>query len=96
MTLSQSARVIQFLSDGYWHTVPHIQQACGTMRLNSRISELRKRGYVIECERVAGEVGAAAYRYRMLGRPGDAAEVRAEVSEFGEQLDLVSALQEAN
>jgi len=33
--------------------------------VHSRIADLRKRGYVIECEHVGGE-GAQAYLYRLL------------------------------
>lgn len=66
-TVSQSARVLAVLKDGKPHSVPEIHKIAGTMRLNSRVADLRKRGHVIVCERVKGLKGAAAYHYTWLG-----------------------------
>lgn len=74
---SQSARVAQLLLDGRWHTASEIHRRCGTMRLNSRIAELRRRRHWdIVCEHIAGEkMGPNAYRYRLVGT-SDGDEVR--------------------
>lgn len=59
---SQCARVLAVLSDGRPHTMTEIHRRAGTMRLNSRVAELRKRGYPIApCKRVNGE-----YVYQLL------------------------------
>lgn len=65
---SQASRVAQLLSDGRWHTASEIHRRCGTMRLNSRVAELRKtRGWEM-CEFIKGETrGPDAYRYRLVG-----------------------------
>jgi hypothetical protein len=62
---SQCGRVLALLADGRRHTVPEIHERCGTMRLNSRVAELRTRGYDIECVRVPGK-GAASYAYQLV------------------------------
>jgi hypothetical protein len=63
---SQCYRVLAVLADYKPHTVPEIHRKAGTMRLNSRIAELRVRyGYNIACEHVSGRRGAAAYRYKL-------------------------------
>jgi hypothetical protein len=54
---------MRVLRDGRWHTAAEIHQLAGFSRLNSRISELRKRGYEIEHETTG--VGAAGSRYRL-------------------------------
>jgi hypothetical protein len=51
------------LKDGAWHTAAEIHQRAGFSRLNSRISELRKKGHAIE-HRTTG-VGAAGSEYRL-------------------------------
>lgn len=61
---SQAARILRALSDGRWHSSAAIHRKVGTTRLNSRISELRKRGYEIEHERVKGR-GPFGHRYRL-------------------------------
>lgn len=68
---SQSARVLEILKDGKPHSVPEIHQKAGTMRLNSRIADLRKQGHTIVCERVKGKKGAAAYQYQLLTSGGE-------------------------
>jgi hypothetical protein len=69
---SQCHRVLAVLADGKRHTVPTIHRKAGTMRLNSRIAELRDRyGYDIACTHDGrrGRKGAAAYGYTLLGGP---------------------------
>lgn len=65
-TVSQSARVLAVLKDGKPHSVPEIHQKAGTMRLNSRVADLRKKGHMIVCERVKGKRGAEAYVYTLV------------------------------
>ncbi len=67
MSDSQARRVLYVLADGQWHTTAEIHRRAGTMRLNSRISDLRNQGQNIECEHIAGRKnGANAYRYRWV------------------------------
>lgn len=68
MSTSQTQAILNYLSDGQERTVAEIHRACGYSRLNSRVSDLRKRGYVIVCEHHGGK-GASAYSYRMLAEP---------------------------
>ena len=58
---SQCDRVLAVLNDGQWHRMEEIHQRAGFMRLNSRISDLRDRGHIIECDK-SGRI----YRYRLL------------------------------
>lgn len=68
---SQCDRVLEVLSDGQWHTIAEIHERAGTMRLNSRISELRqRRDLVIECS-PAGPNS----KYRLLGSLSDEADL---------------------
>jgi hypothetical protein len=46
--MSQCSRVLQVLRDHKPHSIEEIHQRAGTMRLNSRISDLRNMGYFIE------------------------------------------------
>lgn len=66
---SQNARILGSLANGRWHTTARIHREAGTSRLNSRISELRNYGYVIEHEKVPGKTGPRGHRYRLLGVP---------------------------
>jgi hypothetical protein len=66
---SQNARILRALADGSWHSVANIHRKAGTSRLNSRVSELRKYGYVIEHDTVPGKVGSLGHRYRLLNPP---------------------------
>lgn len=67
---SQNARIIAALSDGKWKSTATIHRLAGTSRLNSRISELRSRGYVIEHDTVPGKKpGPTAHRYRLVHSP---------------------------
>jgi hypothetical protein len=66
---SQNERILAVLWDGKPHTVPEIHRRAGTCRLNSRVSELRKRGYGIECLHRSGRRGAGAYSYVLRSTP---------------------------
>lgn len=66
---SQNARVLRVLSDGRWHTTANIVRKSGASRLNSRVSELRNHGYVIEREKVSGEKESLRHRYRCANPP---------------------------
>lgn len=69
-TPSQNARILQALRDGKPHTTAEIHTAAGFSRLNSRIAELRARGYVFEVERVDGvPAGPHAQTYRLIATP---------------------------
>jgi hypothetical protein len=72
--MSQTQRILEYLSDGQEHEMRDVHRAVGFCRLNSRVSELRKRGHRIECRKAGGE-----YFYRMLAEPG-VAESRADGS----------------
>jgi hypothetical protein len=65
-TPSQCERVLAVLEDGQPHDIQEIHRLAGTMRLNSRVAELRTRGHEIVCTR-EGET----YRYQLvlLGEP---------------------------
>jgi biotin operon repressor len=52
---SQCARIVEFLSDCRPHSMQDVHRAVGFCRLNSRVSELRHRGYQIECRREGGD-----------------------------------------
>lgn len=58
---SQNDRILAVLRDGREHEMRDIHREVGFCRMNSRISELRKRGHVIECRRDGGD-----YIYRLL------------------------------
>ncbi len=45
--MSQCSRVLEVLRDGKPHSIEEIHERAGTMRLNSRISDLRRMGYFI-------------------------------------------------
>lgn len=64
---TQGARVLHALRDGRWHSVAEIHRRAGTMRLNSRVSELRKHGFNIEHRVVTGKPRQAlAHQYRLI------------------------------
>lgn len=63
---SQCERVHAVLRDHAWHSIEEIHQRAGTMRLNSRISDLRERGLSIEHSIRHGHHG---YRLVPLGEP---------------------------
>lgn len=65
---SQNARLLDVLRQGP-ATNAEIHARAGHMIVNSRVAELRDRGFEISCEHVDGEVGAAAYRYTLVSEP---------------------------
>lgn len=67
---SQNARILAVLGEGGWWTTAEIHRLAGFSRLNSRIAEIRSRGYEIECERIEGvPAGPHAQAYRLLATP---------------------------
>lgn len=66
---SQNARIIAVLADKKWHTTVNIQRRSGATRLNSRMAELRKRGFDIESEVIHGQSGRLGHRYRLANPP---------------------------
>lgn len=57
---NNAERLLQLLSDGKWHEHSELLQVAG-YRYGGRIFDLRKRGYVIEKQRL----GTRRYFYRM-------------------------------
>jgi hypothetical protein len=60
---SQCEKILRVLEDGEWHSTAEVLQQVPSI-VHSRIAELRKRGYIIEHERVGP--GASGSRYRLL------------------------------
>lgn len=73
--MSQSADLLALLSDGHPHEMRSIHRAIGFCRLNSRVSELRGRGYGIVCDKSNRE-----YVYTLISRPLDSVEASTEGS----------------
>jgi hypothetical protein len=65
---SQCARILEVLGDRRPHRMEEIHARAGFMRLNSRISELRDRGYGITCDKTGGE-----YVYTLVSLPAESA-----------------------
>lgn len=87
MKLSQNDRILAVLRDGQDHEMRDIHRQAGFCRLNSRVSELRKRGHVIECRREGSE-----YIYRLVTpEPVFACGVD-ESAGAGDQLQLTDAV----
>lgn len=68
--MSQNERILEVLADRQPHTVTEIHKRAGTCRLNSRISELRKKvqadGLDIVCRRNHDlPSGPDAYTYQL-------------------------------
>lgn len=64
---SQCDQILAVLRDREWHTTAEIHRRCGFSRLNSRISDLRKRGHVIDSDRIEGvPIGPDAYKYLLV------------------------------
>lgn len=85
---SQTHRLLEVLRRDS-ATNAQIHALAGHMIVNSRVAELRKQGYVIECEYVGGK-GANAYRYSLLAEPPKAAPTISSFSlpVVGAQLSL--------
>jgi len=62
---SQCARILGVLADGKEHEMREIHARAGFSRLNSRVSELRSRGFVIACRAAGGR-----YFYKLVTGPG--------------------------
>jgi hypothetical protein len=60
-TLSDADHVLEILRAWHGDWVPHLYRVSGVM-VHSRIADLRKRGYQIECKRF----GMGDYRYRII------------------------------
>lgn len=58
---SQMRAIYDVLSDGNWHTREELEAASNAKQPTARVSELRKRGYIIDCQRVSDE-GATVYK----------------------------------
>jgi hypothetical protein len=68
--------VLDVLGDRRWHTSSEIEQA-QPMRVNSRVAELRRRGYLIEHKHLGGvPEGTAAHAYRLAATPESQALAR--------------------
>jgi len=63
--VSQCAAILEVLADGEWHTVADIHRRAGYSRLNSRVSELRDRGHVIDHDTVPATTNVERHRYRL-------------------------------
>jgi hypothetical protein len=61
--MTHTAKVLALLSDGQWHS--HREGYRMGVMLHSRVADLRRRGYVIECAKRAG-----GYWYRLTGKIG--------------------------
>ena len=72
--MSQTARILGVLQDGRPHLVSEIHERSGYSRLNSRISDLRARGFVIECFHVPSKTGSEGYGYTLISEPSESAE----------------------
>lgn len=57
-------RILDLLDDGEWHSSRELYRTSETV-VHSRISELRKRGHLIE-HRHQGGNGTAAHAYRLI------------------------------
>jgi hypothetical protein len=69
---SQCSRVLAVLADGRSHTVAEIHSRAGFMRMNSRVAELRSRGYDIRCSHIEGAGrGPEAYAYTLVSTPSE-------------------------
>lgn len=64
--MSQCAAILEVLGDGEWHSVADIHRRAGYSRLNSRVSELRDRGHMIEHEVGPGCSNVERHRYRLV------------------------------
>lgn len=74
-------KVLEVLADGKAHSTADLYRRCGGMILHSRVSDLRKQGHNIVCERIPHAQGAAAYQYTLLpnARPKTPHEKLAEL-----------------
>jgi hypothetical protein len=62
--VTHCAKVLALLSDGIWHSHHELYEL--HVMGHSRVADLRRKGYVIECKKQFG-----AYAYRLLSAPND-------------------------
>ena len=60
--MTHADKVLALLADGLWHD--HREGYALNVMLHSRVADLRRRGYVIECEKTGRQ-----YRYRLVSSP---------------------------
>ena len=63
--MSHCDQILRALRDGQWHTTHDLYIEVGPMILHSRISDLRKKGHIVEGRHVPGRTGAEGYEYRL-------------------------------
>lgn len=82
---TQCDRVLEVLDDGLWHSIHEIHDRAGSMRLNSRVSELRaRRGLDIQQRQQRDpRTGERVYGYQLLGPKVSAETPRAEAAAAG-------------
>ena len=67
--MSHCDLILNALRDGQWHTTADLYRATGGfLILHSRISDLRRRGHIIDGRHVPGRSGADGYEYRLADR----------------------------
>lgn len=77
---TQTASIIDALEYlGGRGSTRQIHQLVGPMRLNSRVAELRRRGFVIQCHHVGGR-GTDAYEYELVSKPAPPVETSKEAA----------------
>jgi len=57
----QMKSIYDVLADGNWHSREELEKASGAKQPTARVSELRKQGYIIDCQRVS-DIGATVYK----------------------------------
>lgn len=67
--MSQTARILEVLRDGRHHSVAEIHRRAGTSRLNSRVADLRAKGYDIRCTTIQATPHTERYLYQLLSSP---------------------------
>lgn len=81
--MSQCDRVLVVLADGLPHDIQEIHDRAGTMRLNSRVAELRTRGHEIVCTRdrdtYAYQLVSSLGEPEIPGAPGPGSPSEAEI-----------------
>jgi hypothetical protein len=72
MTVTQADRILAVLLDGREHTLAEIHRKAGHSIVHSRISDLRKKGCVIDHRTKPHKKGATASVYRLVSAPAEA------------------------
>jgi hypothetical protein len=74
---SQSDRILRVLRSacelgGIWLSTSEILRGAGYCSFSARVSELRRRGYVIESRKIEGvPAGPEAWEYRLVSEPSE-------------------------